>query len=253
MSKVEIGEEIQKSHFSLNFIKSANNYEWALAIIAGIGALIIGVGVVGYLQVGALSHINQIPAIATMVAGGGISGMAYLALDRARIYVKRAKQFGFEGNSYVKAKEEFVQLGNHFYKRLGWLFFSPQNNCETKGEVIMQLLIKNRESIKDKLNQALGFIYVHRDKKLIKVLLALGADVNSLFPNPRGVHISILHAAVANKDIEIVKFLIANGAKVDLKDGNGNTPYDVAEDLHTRISSCKTEEVARYLEGFKGI
>ena len=57
----------------------------------------------------------------------------------------------------------------------------------------------------------------------ISLMLAKGADVNAVNDNGE----SALHIAVGRGD-SLVRFLVENGAKLDLKDKAGRTPLDVA-------------------------
>jgi ankyrin repeat protein len=57
----------------------------------------------------------------------------------------------------------------------------------------------------------------------IALMLAKGADVNAANDNGE----SALHIAVGRGDM-LVRFLVENGAKLDLKDKAGRTPLDVA-------------------------
>jgi len=64
---------------------------------------------------------------------------------------------------------------------------------------------------------------VERTIGAITVLLEHGADVNAATTNGD----TALHAAVGKGD-ELVKFLVERGAKLDVKDKFGRTPFDVA-------------------------
>lgn len=61
-----------------------------------------------------------------------------------------------------------------------------------------------------------------RDINLIKQLIAKGADVNAICKGGN----TALHVAAG--DLEIYNLLIANGAKTDVKNNDGDTPYVVA-------------------------
>jgi uncharacterized protein len=59
----------------------------------------------------------------------------------------------------------------------------------------------------------------------IKVCLEAGVDINAV--DGRGQ--TALHGAALQGDDEVVRFLAAHGAKLDIKDGRGFTPLDAAE------------------------
>jgi ankyrin repeat protein len=66
----------------------------------------------------------------------------------------------------------------------------------------------------------------------VKLLLAKGADVNG--PTKDGQ--SALHRAVMHGDAQIVRELVAYGAKVDAKEeDNGKTPLDYAKEGHADL------------------
>ncbi|MFK7808646.1 MAG: ankyrin repeat domain-containing protein [Saprospiraceae bacterium] len=68
-----------------------------------------------------------------------------------------------------------------------------------------------------------GYEENYTQTEMINFLLESGIDVNYKL-NERGNRKSALHKAVGNGHFEIVKALIENGANLDIKDTNGNTP-----------------------------
>jgi uncharacterized protein len=73
-----------------------------------------------------------------------------------------------------------------------------------------------------------------RQAKAVKVLLALGFDVN--FHEPDGVHHdnqTAVHLAARNKnDLKTVKLLVEHGADITLRDKAGNRPFTAAMQNH---------------------
>lgn len=63
--------------------------------------------------------------------------------------------------------------------------------------------------------------------KKIEQLVAEGANVN--FVDTNRISDTPLHIAVREKHVEIVKFLIEKGAKLNIKNSRGKTPLDIAE------------------------
>ncbi|WAR18044.1 PIA2-like protein [Mya arenaria] len=67
---------------------------------------------------------------------------------------------------------------------------------------------------------------LHASKKLLKVFLSSGVDVNIPMGQPEGLPrgCTPLHIACWRGDIDITKFLLSHGADVDAADGSGRTP-----------------------------
>ena len=57
-----------------------------------------------------------------------------------------------------------------------------------------------------------------------ELLIKDGANPNIVFPE----YGTALHYAVVNNNIETIEYLLQNGANPFLKDGNNETPYDLA-------------------------
>ena len=68
-----------------------------------------------------------------------------------------------------------------------------------------------------------GYIEHYTQSEMVEFLIDSGIDVNYQ-SNGRDNSRSALHNAVAMGHVEIVKSLIKNGALVEIKDKNGNTP-----------------------------
>lgn len=68
-----------------------------------------------------------------------------------------------------------------------------------------------------------GYDEKYTQKEMVRFLIECGLDVNAQ-RNGRGSNLSALHMAVANGFIDIIEVLIENGADVEVKDKNGNTP-----------------------------
>lgn len=63
------------------------------------------------------------------------------------------------------------------------------------------------------------------NEKIIEILLEHGADPNTVFGHNK---MSPLHYAVQFRHQSIVRQLVNHNADVNLRDLNGNTPYDLA-------------------------
>jgi ankyrin repeat protein len=74
----------------------------------------------------------------------------------------------------------------------------------------------------------------------VKVLLASGADANAAMVEVNG-DITPLLAAAMRENADVVRALLAAGAKVDVRDGNGKTPLEVAR-------QAKHDAVVKVLE-----
>ena len=67
----------------------------------------------------------------------------------------------------------------------------------------------------------------------VKLFLSYGVDINK--PDSSGQ--TALHLAVSKGMVRMVKLLIENGSRYDIKDENGRTPMDLAKELHSTIHS----------------
>ena len=64
----------------------------------------------------------------------------------------------------------------------------------------------------------------HDAAECVRLALAHGADVNAA----NGTGQTALHIAAAQRGDEFIRFLVANGARLDAKDAQGHTPLDIA-------------------------
>jgi ankyrin repeat protein len=89
-----------------------------------------------------------------------------------------------------------------------------------------------------------GYEEHYTQTEMVEFLLESGIDINYQ-PNGRDNGKSALHNAVGKGHLEIVKALINNGANLDAKDKNGNTP------LWNCVMMCrgneKQIEIIKYL------
>jgi ankyrin repeat protein len=80
-----------------------------------------------------------------------------------------------------------------------------------------------------------GYEEHYTQSEMVEYLLESGIDVNYQ-PNGRDNGKSALHKAVANGHFELIKALVENGANVEIKDKNGNTP------LWNSVMMCRGKE-----------
>ncbi len=78
----------------------------------------------------------------------------------------------------------------------------------------------------------------------VKLLIEYGADVNIV---QKG-NSSVLHHYVIEGDIELVQFIIDNGANINVKDNNGMTPLDLASDGLAQLLKKHGGETSEVLE-----
>ena len=84
-------------------------------------------------------------------------------------------------------------------------------------------------------------------KKIVELLLANGADVNS---NAAGATPLQFAAILGNKDV--VELLLANGANVDAKDSEGRTPLQVVEGVQRNSPQKSRADVIKLLRKHGG-
>jgi ankyrin repeat protein len=91
---------------------------------------------------------------------------------------------------------------------------------------ILELLIKHKANTKpdSKFESPVIRTIVHQRSDMLAVMLKNGADPNTIGKDSK----SALHYAVENRDIESVRLLKDGGAKVDVKNSEGQTPLDYA-------------------------
>ena len=85
------------------------------------------------------------------------------------------------------------------------------------------------------------FILLKRDRTIVAVLIAAGADINILAYN----NSSLLHYAVQNNDTEIVQQLVAANANTTLRDEKDKLAIDLTTnqeiiDIINRTKTCRT-------------
>jgi peptide-methionine (S)-S-oxide reductase len=68
----------------------------------------------------------------------------------------------------------------------------------------------------DDRQEALGLAVINRQLEAARVCLDAGADPNQLLPVHR--HAMPLHTATLNGDVEMLKLLVARGARLDVRD-----------------------------------
>lgn len=95
----------------------------------------------------------------------------------------------------------------------------------TKNEIVMQTLVayglKFNGVVKENMGQsALISSIMHKNIDNLKLLLTMGADINSY---DRGTKHSLLHKAVLMGQKNLVEFLLKNGVDVNFKDIHGRT------------------------------
>ncbi|KAJ8669782.1 hypothetical protein QAD02_001041 [Eretmocerus hayati] len=116
---------------------------------------------------------------------------------------------------------------------------------------------RNHDSVKSDLekHKQLRQAIQHRDKDSVQNILKKGAFVNDILSDVRDVqgYQSPLHLAVISRCPDIVKMLLDNGASVDCKDWNYETPLMMAAKMqNTEVTDLLlTAELDNY-EDFHG-
>ncbi|XP_057338533.1 putative ankyrin repeat protein RF_0381 [Microplitis mediator] len=112
-----------------------------------------------------------------------------------------------------------------------------------KKTTLVKLLLNHGAdiSVKDKEGRnILNFAYdCYTSLKIWKVLVNHGADVNALDESTAEKKQSLLHKAVKHSRVDLIDFLIYNGADLDAVNSTGVTPifYSVRKNLHAQISA----------------
>lgn len=102
--------------------------------------------------------------------------------------------------------ENEIRLKNDMERQLGFIVNDP--NMSINGETPLMLVN----------------IFYNTPINYTKLLIKMGADPNIIHP----VYGTALHYAVANDNPDAVKYLLSVGANPFIKDGDGDTPYDLA-------------------------
>jgi ankyrin repeat protein len=99
------------------------------------------------------------------------------------------------------------------------------------------------DASRDDRQEALGLAVINRQLETARMCLDAGADPNQLLPVHR--HAMPLHTATLNGDVEMLKLLVARGARIDIRDTLWNgTPLGWA--VHNRKA-----EVEAYLRSLQ--
>jgi ankyrin repeat protein len=122
----------------------------------------------------------------------------------------------------LAADVEIIQIlaDNGADPRLG--SYSPMSGAENDTTPLMAAAGESRYRWKGTLNGTLG-----DPLGAVELLVKLGADVNRTTSSGQ----TALHSAALAGDNEIVRFLVDQGAEVDLADRSGQTPWTLARGL----------------------
>lgn len=106
--------------------------------------------------------------------------------------------------------------------------------CYSGNTEVVKFLVAKVDNIngESKFGTPLMAAVYKKDLAIVTILLAHKVNVNATDKNG----VSALHYATMFNDTKMAKKLINAGAKTDLKDNNGKTPYDY-------IQSYKNEEI----------
>ena len=135
-----------------------------------------------------------------------------------------------EDNNKVKRRYMNYLKNNIFHKCTEYgqcymvLFFYEKLNNFFKNFNLNKI---NSKNYKDQMNP-LHIACYKGNKKIIKILLDLGIDINSKDTNGY----TPLFYAIISKNENLVKMLILRGANKFIKDINNRTPYDIAVSMN---------------------
>ena len=111
--------------------------------------------------------------------------------------------------------------------------------------IVFICIVVEASNINNYKKTALTYFVKQENMKKIEKAIKLGANVNVVDGNGQ----IPLNVAIEQKNIEIVKKLIKHGADVNKKDKNGKSPFEIATDLkETKISDILIKNGA---DGFK--
>ncbi len=105
--------------------------------------------------------------------------------------------------------------------------YSPMRGVDNDTSPLMAAAGESRYRWRGTLDKTLG-----DPLAAVKLLIQLGADVN----RTNGSGQSALHSAALAGDNEIVRFLVDQGAEVDLADKSGQTPWTMARGMSPGVS-----------------
>ncbi|MGF9915024.1 stalk domain-containing protein [Paenibacillus ehimensis] len=130
------------------------------------------------------------------------------------------------------------------------VYWNPKNNntsghsieilIDANAKLYRAIIIKDKQAVSKLLLQGANpnarthtgktlletAVIFYKDVDIVKLLLEAGGDPNQTSSFPNGG--SLLHTAASGTTPELVKLLLEYGAKKDIKDGEGNTPLQIA-------------------------
>ena len=162
------------------------------------------------------------------------------ALELIRDLIKRGANVNARTTDWPPTRRHLMRLGD-----LSWVNFigqTPFIRAAMSGDVAsMKLLLENGADPKIEteegttalmaaagMNWVVAQTYTESDEGIlnaVKLCLDLGADVNHV--NSMGL--AAVHGAANRGSDHVIQFLADHGAKMDLKDKEGRTPYVWAE------------------------
>ncbi|XP_053389272.1 uncharacterized protein LOC128552269 isoform X2 [Mercenaria mercenaria] len=118
-------------------------------------------------------------------------------------------------------------------RELATMVMARMREDESKLTRQMKKLIKERKSyaIQILLTDIEGWTPMHAcalrgSKKLLKVFLSSGIDINAKMGHPEGLpgECTVLHMACLRGDMDFIEYLVSQNADLDAKDSNHMTP-----------------------------
>ena len=91
-------------------------------------------------------------------------------------------------------------------------------------------------------------------RKMVKVCLKAGVDVNKTMGSPEGVTggATALHLAAHRGDVSIINVLITNGAEMDMKDESNRTPVVYASQANNTLAVKTLQRAGADMRGCDG-
>ena len=71
------------------------------------------------------------------------------------------------------------------------------------------------------------------DLKSVRYLVKQGVAINAMIADV-DCDYTPMHVAAQSPSVDILKFLIENGGDIQIKDGDGKTPYDYAKEMRLK-------------------